>query len=881
MDVKNAINLLTPDIDDTYDKAFYRMQKQLQPKPRLWQKVQQLLLWVAWAEEPLRIDQLGHALATIPGLEMIAKESILPIQEMTAWCAGLLYVDCNNYVRVIHPTVDRYLKRNRGTRFPGGNEAIAKTCLNYLQIRSLCKSYSGPNKDTVLRLKSLDHPLLEYAAAYWGTHAHRCTSADVDCVVLALLRSPDARNFAVQIQWHLSRLQRKSWDTEYNVSALHIAALFGLNRLILSLVGDGIDVNARDGMGVTPLMYAAARGHLNVVETLLSHDASINDACFRGSTALSRATASGKLVVATRLLEERSIDVNPLDRTQRYISHGLIFYSTGLTPLMIAASGGYHEIMNLLLSHECLDVNKHTSSPYLDTALTYATRCGDRHVVGALLQHPRIDLNACDSTSRTALHWASLSGHLDITQDLLQKGADLNRRDWQKGTALMRACDGRHTPIVRLLVELGANRDLKDMFGRTALHSAAVNGARCALRFMIDTCPHLDINLQDNDGITPLHDAVSFTQVETVKVLVKKGARCDIQDKSGRTALQAALDAERTYRSMLNERQRSIYGVDTKQAAILKLLKSASGYVETERMAATPKPLWRAILIDPIVDLRRRISEASISELNDPGLKFKGSALHVACLNGKVEVLQLLLEAGADPNIKDGFGRTPLYLAQNLESISALINHGADINWRWTPHSPVWQYFTGDRGRPNFAAFLMENGAEFEPTAYRITDVLHSAVIKGYSRAVKRLVESGVSVDVQLEGYTALDRARHLKRDDIADIIVEIIDRNSDSAPNATSEADAPHNWELVDTTSIDSYQIDKKSAIDLPSVSPFVRKEMSHAAALLGQLKAMRLFGGLEFTTRQIFGATAAIFLLSLLLAYAYSSSQLLSEVT
>lgn len=212
------------------------------------------------------------------------------------------------------------------------------------------------------------------------------------------------------------------------------------------------------------------------------------------------------------------------------------------------------------------------------------------------------------------------------------------------------------------------------------------------------------------------------------------------------------------------------------------------------------------------------------------------------------------------------------YVVQNLESVSALIDHGADINCQWTPHSPVWQYLAGDRVRPDYAAFLMEKGANFEPSAYRITDVLHCAVMKGYSNAVKRLVESGVSADVKFEGYTALDRAKHLKRDDIADIIVEIIDRKDHAAHNAPSAVGAMHSLEPLDATPIDSYHISKKITMEPPSVKPFIRKEMSHAAAILGQLKARSIFDRLDFTSRrQVFGVTATIFLLSLLLAYTY----------
>lgn len=786
-EVENAIKRLTPNINETYDKAFHRMEKQLEAKPGLWRKLQELLLWVSWVEEPLTVNQFGHALAATPGIETIPNDSILPIKEMTSWSAGLLRVGNDNFVRVIHPSVDRYLKRIRMTRFPRGHETIAKTCLNYLQMRCLCRTYSGPSKSTVLNLRCAEYPFLDYAAAYWGSHVHQSVSEEVDNAASAFLHLSNAKDFAVQILWHRNRLQRGNFDSEYHVSPLHVAALFGLNAPLSSLILEGIDVNTRDGMGVTPIVYAAARGHVDTADLLLTKSARVNDACLKGSTALSRAVGAGMLGVTVRLLEEADIDVNTIDRTRRYVSNGWTFFNSGLTPLMIAASGKHYEIVERLLSHEKIDVNKHTPLPYLDTALTYATRSGDSRVVAALLQRPDIDLYASDRSGKTALHWAASSGQLEIANALLQRGASPDHGDRQHGTSLMRACDSRQTLMVRLLVEKGANRTLQDVFGRTALHSATVNGALEALQYLLDIGSNMDINLQANDGITPLHDAVGSAQVEIVHELVKRGARCDIRDHSGRTALDAALDARKAYHNPLHKKLRAAYGVKTAQEAILEILKSAPGYFDTEQTVAARKPLWRAVMVDSLSEIQRRIPEASIDEVNDPGLRFKGSALHVTSSHCKIEALRLLLQAGADPNIKDGFGRTPMYLARDLESISALIDHGADINCHWT-YSPIWEYLAGDRGRPDFAAFLIEKGADFSHTAYRITDVLHSAIMENYHIAVRRLVEHGVSVDVEYDGYTALDRAKQFKRDDITEIMrlaTALLQRSLQQAPQS------------------------------------------------------------------------------------------------
>lgn len=65
-----------------------------------------------------------------------------------------------------------------------------------------------------------------------------------------------------------------------------------------------------------------------------------------------------------------------------------------------------------------------------------------------------------------------------------------------------------------------------------------------------------------------------------------------------------------------------------------------------------------------------------------------------ACINGRPDIVELLLISGADPNIRDEAGNSPLTCASsssygNLEIIKSLLNHGADINAKvyngWPP----------------------------------------------------------------------------------------------------------------------------------------------------------------------------------------------------
>jgi hypothetical protein len=136
--------------------------------------------------------------------------------------------------------------------------------------------------------------------------------------------------------------------------------------------------------------------------------------------------------------------------------------SAGKTPLQLSAIYGHAEIARILIAHGAEPDAKSDDNDR--TALILAVRRAPMMGVGEAraLQVVRIliangaDVNARDSSSATALMFASLDGYRTIVQELIAHGADVNARDAYGETALIMAQREGHTEIVADLKRAGA-----------------------------------------------------------------------------------------------------------------------------------------------------------------------------------------------------------------------------------------------------------------------------------------------------------------------------------------------------------------------------------------------------------------------------------------
>jgi ankyrin repeat protein len=217
------------------------------------------------------------------------------------------------------------------------------------------------------------------------------------------------------------------------------------------------------------------------------------------------------------------------------------------SPLYHAAFIGFPEIVERLAHNYPQFVN--ALSGRRGTALHPASVAGHVEVVRLLLMCGA-DVDARGYRNRSPLQLASLYGHLDVVQCLLDRGADANFQDEDHVTPLSFATVEGYLEVVRLLFERNADVLTQDKDGSTPLHMVFKlaplshgNDRPQVVRFLLErgTNP----NARDNQGQTPLHVAASSypdsSQLDIVRILLAHGADVDAEDGEGRTPSQVAL----------------------------------------------------------------------------------------------------------------------------------------------------------------------------------------------------------------------------------------------------------------------------------------------------------------------------------------------------
>lgn len=266
------------------------------------------------------------------------------------------------------------------------------------------------------------------------------------------------------------------------------------------------------------LILAAFYNHQNCVNSLLQRGASPHLLCQNGHNALMYAAAPGHITVVETLL-----DLNVIN-----IDEGNI---AGRTALMISSKYGRLECVKRLLrrgaNRDAIDIEG-------DTALIHAASEGRVEVVEYLVARgANIDQQNL-TVDHTPLMRAALQGHADCVRSLVQLGANQDITDRAGSAAVMLAAMYGHVKCVEHL--LGGNQ----LHIYNAMCLAFMEGKTRVVAFFLDRDLDVNIRLVQNNW-TGLMLAAQNGHYECVTYLLERGANPYLQDSAGRTAKELAV----------------------------------------------------------------------------------------------------------------------------------------------------------------------------------------------------------------------------------------------------------------------------------------------------------------------------------------------------
>ena len=244
-------------------------------------------------------------------------------------------------------------------------------------------------------------------------------------------------------------------------------------------------------------------------------------------------------------------------------------------------------------------------------------------------RYEQIERGASSIEINSMLFSAADKGCLDLAKRLLAAGASLEARDRLGARPLARAASAGENEIVALFLDNGAPIDARDLDGSSALFKAAEAGRLPMVRLLIER--GADVNLPGRSGITPLSAAAYIGSVPIMQLLMEKGADPKAIDSTQKTAI--------------------IYA-------------AGRGFFPVVR-----------ILLDHGVDVNAKCG-------NDlTVLMWAAGYSAEAGVNDVVQVMTILIDAGARLDEQDNRGRTALMIAAELDhaaAVDVLLAHGAD-----------------------------------------------------------------------------------------------------------------------------------------------------------------------------------------------------------
>lgn len=315
----------------------------------------------------------------------------------------------------------------------------------------------------------------------------------------------------------------------------------GKKDVLQFLVERGADVNAcgchysHHFVEISPYCVAKSAGREDLAVYLLENGAEIDihSAAYLGDYDRVLSFLDDDKTLVNSAHPQHDLERGPERRPGFHPKH-----SPWATPLYYAIIGGHKEIVELLISRGA------EIEPHSEQLLGFAVGRDRADLVKILLENGA----AASKAPRVCSDRGEMS---QLLKSYGVEPADVNapKRGWPPLVYVSRGDKGEHPEKIQRLLDLGADVDVRNYKGKTALHCAAKAGFVRVMEVLISH--GADVNAADNNGETPLFDAISSTiknaskKTEAVMFLLLKGAEPNFKNHKGVTPLKLAQRARR------------------------------------------------------------------------------------------------------------------------------------------------------------------------------------------------------------------------------------------------------------------------------------------------------------------------------------------------
>ncbi|CAH0581126.1 unnamed protein product [Chrysodeixis includens] len=486
--------------------------------------------------------------------------------------------------------------------------------------------------------------------------------------------------------------------TKHNYeTAFHFCAIAGNNDVMTEMIAhiSAADVsralNKQNSIGWTPLLIACHRGHMELVSTLLSNHARVD-----------------------------------------------VFDTEGRSALHLAAEHGFLQVCDALLTNKAFINSKARNGR---TALHLAAMNGYAHLVKFLIRDHNAMIDVLTLKKQTPLHLAAASGQIEVCKLLLELGANIDATDELGQKPIHAAAQNNYNEVVQLFLQQHPNLVMattKD--GNTCAHIAAIQGSVKVIEELMkfDRTGVISARNKLNDS-TPLQLAAEGGHADVVRVLVRAGASCTDENRTGLTAVHLA--AQYGHTNVLDVmRSTNTLRISSKKLGLTPLhIAAYYGQAETVRE-----------LLSHVPGTVKSEAPTGVSLVPELGAESGLTPLHLAAYNGNENVVRLLLNsAGVQvdaASTENGFN--PLHLAcfgGHMSIVGLLLSRSAELLQSTDRHGKTGLHIASTHGHYQMVEVLLGQGAEINATDKNGWTPLHCAAKAGHLNVVKLLCESGAS----------------------------------------------------------------------------------------------------------------------------------------